>query len=849
MRREAIRRLLAGGTGLAVGWAVSASVAMGAAITTVAGGGTAAGDGVPAREASLGSPIGLAPAANGFVVAEQARHRIRRVVAGGMPLTDTGPIATIAGTGAFGGGTPVLGGSPTAVPLQLPCCLATTAAGALLVADTFGGMVHRVTAGRLDTVAGTGTPSSCPPAPPSGVAALTAQLCFVVGVGAHPAEGRFLVAEAGLPDQDRAGGARVYEVDAGGTLRIVAGGGCPSQPAAPGPLQLCLADPRGPVYTGSGTEFLVADRGGHAVWKISSTHPVTAAATRIAGAPGADAASLGDGGPAGAARLAAPSDLSIVPAGGYLIADRDNCRVRRVAGLTAASLITTVAGTTCNATAPSGDGGEATSAVLLRPLGVAFSPAGILVSDSGRGHVRLVERTTLTGGPWGVVATRDAEFEFEALEPRPALRCALDDGSFEPCSSPWPVGGLADGPHEFRVLDAAVPADPTPALRRWTVDTRPPRPFRRLGPADGEDGLPARPRFAWEQAQDETSAIARYEIWVDGRRLQEAGPESCSGGECGSEALADMPEAPHSWWVTAVDEAGHERSTDAGGFAVGTPPEARLTVAPDPALVGHDVVLDASRSHDANGPLARFEWDLDGDGEYERDSGTAAIVTSAFPLPGVMRVGVRVTDGVGRTGVARADVRVTERPGEPSSFGVTIDAGADFTRTPDVTLRAFSPPGTTAVEVANDGGFLEWRSFAPGAPIPWRLSRGGPERMPRTVYVRFRSGPFVSDPYSDDIVLDALPPTIAAARLAGAGGNGGMAASAGVRYILRTSARDSGSGVDGLQVTGDRRRPGRPRRFRSSVVVRTRAGRVWVRVLDRAGNPSRWRLARYSGPR
>ena len=808
--------------------------AAGATISTVAGGGSAAGDGVPALSVALASPIGVAPTANGFVLAEQARHRIRRVTAGGAPPGDTGLIATHVGTGAFGGGSPVLGGSATSVPLQLPCCLAPTAAGGLLVADTFGGMVHRVSGSRLDTVAGTGTPSSCNPVAPSGVAALSAQLCFVVGVGAHPSEARFLIAEDGLPDQERSGGARVYEVDPGGTLRIVAGGGCPASPPDPNPLQLCLANPRGAVYTGAGTQFLVADRARHVVWRVSSTSGAGATAVRVAGT-GSPAGELGDGGRAGAASLAAPADLAVTPSGGFLIADRDHCRVRRVAGVDPSSRIETVAGSGCAADAPALDGGEATAANLRRPLGVAFSPAGILVSDTGRGTVRLVERTTLTRAPVEVTPEQDASFAFESSESVADFRCALDGEPARPCSSPAEFGGLADGPHRFAVHDAAVPADPTPAVHSWLVDTEPPRPFGLMGPADGAGDEPSRPVFEWEEAVDATSGVAVYELWLDGRRWQDVAPAACERGVCRFVPHEPLPESAHEWRVLARDRAGHARGAGPRVVHVGSPPTARLVVAPDPVLTGYEAVFDASASSDPDGPIVRYEWDLDGDGEFERDSGAQPMTTMSYPLPGRVRVGLRVTDAAGRTGATAAELRVTEPPSGPRAFGVTIDSGASFTRTPAVTISAFHSESTDAVIVSNDGGFLVAATFPAGEPIRWRLASTGPERLPRTVYVRFRSGPFLSEVYTDDIVLDESPPRVAAARLSSS--------------VLRTTAADRGSGVSRMQVTPERRRPGRAQRYRPALRLDTRPRRLWVRVFDRAGNRSAWRAARYSGPR
>ena len=102
----------------------------------------------------------------------------------------------------------------------------------------------------------------------------------------------------------------------------------------------------------------------------------------------------GDGGPAVAARLEYPRGVAALPDGGFLIADEYNRRVRRVGP---EGTITTVAG---NGTAGfSGDGGPATRARLGLPVAVAASAdGGFLIADALNGRIRRV-------GPDGVITT------------------------------------------------------------------------------------------------------------------------------------------------------------------------------------------------------------------------------------------------------------------------------------------------------------------------------------------------------------------------------------------------------------------------------------------------------------
>ncbi|MGQ0595104.1 MAG: NHL domain-containing protein, partial [Gammaproteobacteria bacterium] len=89
---------------------------------------------------------------------------------------------------------------------------------------------------------------------------------------------------------------------------------------------------------------------------------------------------IGDGGPATAARLDAPTGVAVAPDGSFYIADSFNHRIRRVGP---DGVISTVAGT--GSIGFGGDGGSATAAKLGLPTGVALAPDGSLyVADGGR---------------------------------------------------------------------------------------------------------------------------------------------------------------------------------------------------------------------------------------------------------------------------------------------------------------------------------------------------------------------------------------------------------------------------------------------------------------------------------
>ena len=120
-------------------------------MTTVAGTGVAGdlGDGLPARQAQLNEPQGLAvDGAGSLFIADTLNHRVRRV-------KPDGTITTVAGTGVAGysgDGKPAVQAT-----LNLPTGLAIGLGDALFIADTGNNVVRQLGQdGVIRTVAGTG---------------------------------------------------------------------------------------------------------------------------------------------------------------------------------------------------------------------------------------------------------------------------------------------------------------------------------------------------------------------------------------------------------------------------------------------------------------------------------------------------------------------------------------------------------------------------------------------------------------------------------------------------------------------------------------------------------------------
>ena len=95
--------------------------------------------------------------------------------------------------------------------------------------------------------------------------------------------------------------------------------------------------------------------------------------------------------------------------------------------------------------------------------------------------------------------------------------------------------------------------------------------------------------------------------------------------------------------------------TDAGGYQVSNstqfridwPPVPRVTVTPAKPVHGQPVTFDARPSYDLDGTdIARFDWDLDGNGTFEVIGGDPVVVRT-FAAAGTYTVKVRVMDDFG----------------------------------------------------------------------------------------------------------------------------------------------------------------------------------------------------------
>ena len=331
-------------------------------VTTVAGNGIAgfSGDGGPATSAQLNLPYGVAVDLNGYLyIADFGNNRVRRVTPGGT-------IDTYAGSN--GAGSSGDGGPATSAQMISPRNLALDSANNLYISEFAAHRVRKVTFnnGLISTAAGTGIEGYNGV---GGPATLT-QLDFPAGLAV-----------------DRAGNLYIADSQNQRILEVVSTGQTVTVLDA---RSITLFTPIAVAVDLSGNLF-VAD-------SAPEMHEYTAAGKWVtaAGIVGESGGGFwGDGGPATAARLTAPLDLSADLGGNLYIADQD--RVREV---DSQGIIRTVAG--ADYLYGIGDGGAATSAQLYLPSAVALDSAGNLyIADTGTSRVRQVSSsgaiTTVAG--------------------------------------------------------------------------------------------------------------------------------------------------------------------------------------------------------------------------------------------------------------------------------------------------------------------------------------------------------------------------------------------------------------------------------------------------------------------
>jgi len=179
----------------------------------------------------------------------------------------------------------------------------------------------------------------------------------------------------------------IRKVDATGKISTVAGVQGATADCAPpsglgGPATSSTLEEVTNIATLPAGGFLLADGPGDIIEQVNAAGTIS----EVAGT--GTSGFMGDTGPATSAEFANVRGISLLPGGGYMVADAGNNRIRAISPT---GTITTVAGSSLTA-GFGGDNGPATAALLNDVEDVAALPdGGFLIADSGNNRIRKVE--------------------------------------------------------------------------------------------------------------------------------------------------------------------------------------------------------------------------------------------------------------------------------------------------------------------------------------------------------------------------------------------------------------------------------------------------------------------------
>ena len=338
----------------------------GGVVTTLAGtAGIAGSANATGSAARFNTPLSVTvDAANTVYVTDTNNHTIRRI-------TSAGVVTTLAGTAGSIGSTDATG---SAASFNAPAGITVDGAGNAFVSDTTNDTIRMITSGGVvTTLAGTSVNGS--------------------------ADGTGEAARFNLPfgvALDSTG--NVYVPDAGNhTIRKITGAGLVSTlaglPGAAGSADGTGAaarfnNPSGVAVDGAGNVY-VADADNHTIRKVTAAGVVST----LAGSAGFVGSTDGTG---AAARFNYPSGVAVDGAGSVYVADAGNRTIRKI---TAAGVVTTLAGLAGNAGSTDATG---SAARFSYPSGVAVNGAGVVyVADASNQTIRKITTagvvTTLAG--------------------------------------------------------------------------------------------------------------------------------------------------------------------------------------------------------------------------------------------------------------------------------------------------------------------------------------------------------------------------------------------------------------------------------------------------------------------
>jgi PKD domain len=137
----------------------------------------------------------------------------------------------------------------------------------------------------------------------------------------------------------------------------------------------------------------------------------------------------------------------------------------------------------------------------------------------------------------------------------------------------------------------------------------------------------------------------------------------------------------------------------------GQPPTAAFIANPSVLKRGATVFVNGSASSDPDGEPLNYDWDLDSNGTYERDTGSVPTTTTSFSTGGTKTIRLRVTDTDGDATTASRTVTVKRPPSASFVFRPGSPVAGDEVAFTSTSTDADRDTISYAWDLDGDGAF------------------------------------------------------------------------------------------------------------------------------------------------
>jgi PKD repeat protein len=198
--------------------------------------------------------------------------------------------------------------------------------------------------------------------------------------------------------------------------------------------------------------------------------------------------------------------------------------------------------------------------------------------------------------------------------------------------------------------------------------------------------------FDASASKDPDGTIAKYEWDLDGNGTYET-----NTGTTKTTSRSYTSEGTVTVGLRVTDNSGATETTTRSLVVQNQPPIGSFTATPNPVNTNTTVSFNASASSDPGGSISKYEWDLDGNGTYETNTGTTKTTSRSYTTPGEVVVGLRVTDNKGLQGTTTRTITVQNQPPtasftfspSPATAGGTVSFSGSASKDPDGTIAKY----------------------------------------------------------------------------------------------------------------------------------------------------------------